>query len=509
MAVLSISYSRLYRRQYLRLNARFDNMLLPLLIVFELLLEFVALYYFINQYLHLNINLFPAKILLGPKFGKFSSGSAFGSLKSRDHIKLIANPDDSKPRVSSFVNLPPKSDKNNIPKNVEESPQCPMKLNMLQDDKGLLPDTKFLLPIVKWGPNNQILGFYEAMHLSNYLGTKLVLPPFFFHESDHKRNTQRKTVPGEIRVNTENIPNIVTLEDYKTHCGSSADAVLLATDVLSGSLPTRINFFQEVTGIRIMHLNEKKRLEFLPEIMQYPNITEIKKRYGDGDSFVRDGWKDIFKPVPEKHKCIIFVLPFRTIIKPPRILFNKNEAYEYSPVVKQITNDIITNLGGNIDLGVHWRYNKGDWSHRCSATSSKQPPECKMMSKLNYKKVAEKLCQISKTATGGKNIYIAAPLSEIRIIEQVASNATSGIKIFNSNQMMQYASDKYGACSWFQDYEGEIISLVEQAIMSQVKEFLPWPTSSWSSRINDYRQKIHKWGSRYNLMQVFSESLNE
>lgn len=382
--------------------------------------------------------------------------------------------------------------------------ECPMHINFLQDkpEGELSKNDRFLLPIVKWGPNNQILGFYEAMHLSNFLNAKLVLPPFFFHESDHNRNRDLDTVAGEIRINSEQIKNLVTLADYKKFCGKTAEAVLLATDVLSGSLPGRINYFQDVTGIEIL---ENRKAKFQSQIKQYPNISEIQSRYKEGDNFVRDTWQLTFKKaIDEGNKCMIFVLPFRTILRPAHNLLSNKEAYQYSPIVAKIAQDFIQK-SGQIDVGAHWRYNKGDWSHRCASHNTR--PECKMMHKLNYQKVAENLCDISIKAARGKNIYIAAPLSEIGIINQVSTNATHNIKIFNSNNMISYAKSAYSGCKWFHDYTGEIISLVEQAILTQVKEFLPWPTSSWSSRIGDFRSKIGLRGSRYDLFKLFSESL--
>ena len=150
----------------------------------------------------------------------------------------------------------------------------------------------------------------------------------------------------------------------------------------------------------------------------------------------------------------------------------------------------------------------GDWSHRCATGGSKKlPEECKLMGNLDYKKVGHELSRISVKACNTADIYIAAPLSEINVITQVATNATDGIRIYNSNQMLEFARNKYGACEWFDAYEGEIISLVEQAILSQAQEFLPWPVSSWSSRIGDYRGKMGLRGSRYDLMEIFKKSL--
>ncbi|CBY15212.1 unnamed protein product [Oikopleura dioica] len=47
---------------------------------------------------------------------------------------------------------------------------------------------KFVVPILIFGPNNQIQGFRESLFIAETLGRKLILPPFFEHyTSEHSR----------------------------------------------------------------------------------------------------------------------------------------------------------------------------------------------------------------------------------------------------------------------------------------------------------------------------------
>lgn len=520
MALLSFLFYKFFRRLYMRLNSRFDNMLLTMLISTELLIETVLFYTCYYRAISAEA---VVPIKRNPMMGRSLADIGLANMQARaaQEAAALALPTEYSsssyqqnvaiPGVNQLAPIAPLAIQN-LPATSAppDSDTCPREIRLLPDGRVPLSDrTKFLLPIVKWGPNNQILGFYEAMHLSNFLGTKLVLPPFYFHESDFKRNKELESVIGEIRVNAEGIDNLVTLNDYKQYCGEKPEAVLLATDVLSGSLPGRILKFQELAGMKIVHKPKgSKFYTFYDDIAQYPRIEEIQKRYAEGDNFVRQTWRETFRYAAQDNRCLMFVLPFRTIIKPPREIWSPAPAYEYSPIVKEVAESFIKAFGGNIKTGAHWRYNKGDWSHRCATGGSKKlPEECKLMDHLNYKKVAQNLCDVAEKSTQGADIYIAAPLSERDIIAQVASNATNGIRIFNSNQMVEFAQKKYGLCEWFPAYEGEIISLVEQAILSQVKEFMPWPTSSWSSRIGDYRAKIGLRNSRYNLMEIFGKSL--
>ena len=375
----------------MRLNTRFDNMLLTLLISIELLLELCFLYYYYNVLSdsvydedYQDPNLVPGHLLL-PK--EFTGGGISGAMAGGFAASMVAQPKPTEPPPKVNIQVPQmaapvlpygapkpvnlaalKPQQGSLPggeiPKIDESAntECPADIHLVPNERiPLTKNTKFLLPIVKWGPNNQILGFYEAMHLSNYLGTKLVLPPFYFHESDFKRNKELQTVIGEIRVNAEGIDNLVNMNDYVEHCGDQPEAVLLATDVLSGSLPGRILKFQEVTGQRVIYKPQgTKFYKFYDNIAQFPRVEEIQKRYAEGDNFVRQTWRETFKNAANDYKCLMFVLPFRTIIKPPRELWAAQPAYEYSPIVKEIANSFIEKFGGNIKLGAHWRYNKGE-----------------------------------------------------------------------------------------------------------------------------------------------------
>lgn len=68
----------------------------------------------------------------------------------------------------------------------------------------------------------------------------------------------------------------------------------------------------------------------------------------------------------------------------------------------------------------------------------------------------------------------------------IAGNADKS-KIYDSSDLIKWLKSKYGSCKFYQDYEGEVISLVEQSILTSALDFLLWPSSSWSSRIADLR----------------------
>ena len=88
------------------------------------------------------------------------------------------------------------------------------------------------------------------------------------------------------------------------------------------------------------------------------------------------------------------------------------------------------------------------------------------MKNLDLQKVAQEL---SKVREG--NIYIAAPLSEKDTIDKISATAT-WTNVYDSSHLMSFMNKTYDDCSFFKEYEGEVLSLTEQAILTAVDEFL-------------------------------------
>ena len=88
------------------------------------------------------------------------------------------------------------------------------------------------------------------------------------------------------------------------------------------------------------------------------------------------------------------------------------------------------------------------------------------MKNLDLNKVAQ---QLSNVRPG--NIYIAAPLTEKDTIDQISKTAT-WTNVYDSSHLMGYFNKTYDDCSFYKEYEGEVLSLTEQAILTGVDEFL-------------------------------------
>ena len=168
-------------------------------------------------------------------------------------------------------------------------------------------------------------------------------------------------------------------------------------------------------------------------------------------------------------------------------VFQNRRAYDFSEIILKLSQDFLSEFK-NISLGVHWRWETHNWENRCAKRQENsldhvKSIECEIMPNLDVKKVAMKLI---KDQTG---VYIAAPASEQSIIRGVIdSNLNSEVKLYFSDDLVAWLKRKYLNCDWFLKFPGEVVSLVEQAILAKSDDFCNWPGSAWSSRVLEVRQ---------------------
>ena len=75
--------------------------------------------------------------------------------------------------------------------------------------------------------------------------------------------------------------------------------------------------------------------------------------------------------------------------------------------------------------------------------------------------------------------------------------------------MVNFMDENFSGGDWYNDYKGEVVSLVEQSFLQTVQEFVPWPSSSWSTRIVDLNHRMGKVDSKYTMMYLLSKSGDE
>lgn len=142
-----------------------------------------------------------------------------------------------------------------------------------------LDRTRFLVPILIWGPNNQIRGFMETIFLAIKMNRTLLVPPFFRHssESDADQIEHAALLPPEMVIDIESVARLVPVASYASasrFCDGKIDAVLLSRDCNTGPQFDRLKEFENYSELR-----------FLKE---YESIDFIKRNVVSNDLHVSD-----------------------------------------------------------------------------------------------------------------------------------------------------------------------------------------------------------------------------
>ena len=432
----------------------------------------------------------------------------------------------------------------------------------LLGDKMVDESTNFLLPILKFGPSEQVLGLYESLLLATFMNRTLVLPPFYFHGSDNQHSLRKRFVPPELRINVFELTNtltpgpaIVSLDQYKKFCKSTPEVLFQATNVFfegNGVKTSRINDFERAAGQKLLSKSNSGR-SFLPGILKIPDfdidkftINNVKhslngkKEKGIRDlslneveDFIRKDWMNIFSPEATQNlgKCGMLLLPSKTVQKPPKELTNSIKpplTFSFSPEIENAATKFLQTIK-YLTVGVHWRYNNNDFNNKCAKRAPKdRPQECKLVKNIDFKKLAKNLFVFSNFL----NIYVAAPATSVKSLLPLStfsgdefsqennsnaskesedsdyegeSNQRFTSKIYTSKDLKKFLDENFENHEFYKHYEGEAVSLVEQCILSKLDYFYPWPVSAWSIRVLTVRER-NGLGNRMDLFKLLENS---
>ena len=356
--------------------------------------------------------------------------------------------------------------------------------------------TKFLLPILKWGPTNQVYGFFESAQLAHILGRVLVVPPMFQHGSVRGRYLDDINVPVGLRTNlgviSRNQPT-VSLETYKKYCPETRTAFL--TRAIAPNMMERIYQFQDATNFTFKHF---ERLEKIGPVGE------------------RNDWAPY---MDNPDKCVVYVLPYRSIIRPDNDILTA-EAVAMPEYIHNLRKEFTTDQGTtnhHIDYTFHWRYNKGDWSHRCKANFHKVPKECHFMKNLDDAGVQRVFSNhnLNETLSAQDKIviYIASPPSEAkfiaRIVNELKKHHPNNIYMTTADLKPWLEKNDVRNCKYARTYFEEVLSVLEQCILSSAKQFFPWPSSSWSGRVVQLRPENTRMRERgFNLVDLIEKTVD-
>ena len=103
-------------------------------------------------------------------------------------------------------------------------PEKPVKVTYQTDQ------TKFLVPLLPWGPVEQMRGFREALLMSLYLNRTLCVPPFWKEKSELGVKSLGDGLPGAARFDVGELNKIIKLcptEMIRSHCGETFHSLML------------------------------------------------------------------------------------------------------------------------------------------------------------------------------------------------------------------------------------------------------------------------------------------
>ena len=327
-----------------------------------------------------------------------------------------------------------------------------------------------LLPILKWGPTNQIWGFFEMINLSKKLNATLTVPPMLKHSFD---NISEVVIPADIRLNIQGISEVVKIagiDQFKSNCEKHTVIIDSRKPIYGPNIAS----FANSTGIKV---------EILPKS---DNVTQID--LNQFKSLYR--FLTVLKNLNQK--CFIFSRPFGSIKK------SREKHFPYSAVklpeyIEELGKKFLQNK--TITAALHWRYTTDDWGNRCNKLDS-----IRYLDKPEALKLVQEECRffgqngtiVNKMTTILKLenlVFIAAPtVPESKIFLDKLRSGLSGTKIISSFDVLEFLTSIN--CS--KQYLGEISSMVDQFICLQANEFYEWRASSWSGRVRNLREVISK-----------------
>ena len=117
------------------------------------------------------------------------------------------------------------------------------------------------MPVLIWGPMNQVEGLRETIALAIRLNRTIVIPPMYRHFTDP--NGPNGIVDPEIRIDIPSVRKLISTVSYKNLPATlSPDNILVARSlgleeenptagVISGSRASRLRRFETATGFEV------------------------------------------------------------------------------------------------------------------------------------------------------------------------------------------------------------------------------------------------------------------
>jgi len=388
---------------------------------------------------------------------------------------------------------------------------------------------RYIMPVLIWGPMNQVEGLRETIALAIRLNRTVVIPPMYRHFTDP--NGPNGIVDPEIRIDIPSVRKLISTVSYKSLPATlKPDNILIARSLgledenmggtISGSRASRLRRFETATGFEIANwkgandINSEKYFNYpiIPsnstlesEIRFEFETTDWNALFGNGDAFS------------------VLLFPYLTArFKPEQDVGRDIMKFTSRPkFLTSMANDFIqANDFPETFVTLHYRFDKDDWERSCRRTVATRNM------KRNDKR--QKICDLLATSTSdgiatavasymvemysiraiGNEIafYVATPPQQQDMINDMVQAAVKMIKAQlpavtvrakSTKDTTQFFDSAYPNCEFVQDNLHEVFSLFEQELCSRGKVFIYAPSSSWSGSI---RRERHMYDTQHKLI---------
>ena len=337
---------------------------------------------------------------------------------------------------------------------------------------------KILIPILPWGPNNQLMGFRESIYFAKTLGRSLPVPVFFPHCN---QKGLYRTTDASMRLDIHSLSEYVSLVDPKDVsklCDGVATAVLKTRNTVDKShTKPALNFY----GIKIAR--NAKILSANSEIYKDGQFT---------DAIDKEKIKEFFST---DEKCAILSFPWNTIdseeISNQILSENKERDERYNEVaqifkhtkrpvyVREAAANFLRQNYIEKFAVLHWRYDKGDY-FRNSVPKKFEAMELIKKLKENALSVQTFALELSSLIEE-KNIshvYLACPPGEKEFMKSV-SDKLAKVKIIDDNKLADFLKLQFKNRPEIMEDYADLLSLVEMELSFLSSFFVYSCYSSW------------------------------
>nr|XP_026694318.1 uncharacterized protein LOC100175784 isoform X1 [Ciona intestinalis] len=502
---------------------------------------------FVCYVLHRNIS--------DPELSDYLNGKDKNSIiEHENEINLLRN------KLSHVTNQEqssfPNSYQNNITNQLSRCRKWKPSDWLLKNAKHLAPHfktspTRFLLPWLYNGPNNQLLGLRQAIFVALHLNRTLVMPTFQKHFNDGSTDGELSYIDANHRLDVptlQRLISVITVEEYRKRCGPKVDIVFFGT--------TTHNMQWTVDSLK--NAEKLYNLDFIAEKYKPPNtmvggdsIVKTSFLPAKGSSFVFEASHDmVLSQFESSLSCALYAFPFRELrfVKseientqinakkflengkvesvPGSLLYDIITEHTQCPhYIQEIADAYIEKRFKNKEyIALHWRYDKDDfYKFMCTEGGNKQKANgkvsrffktfCREIFNMTSSTLPRGIRGfLTKVVKKSKHldlpVYVAAPSS---LTEWISTGFKQhavefGLLYYDAQDLRDFfrEEDFMNRCSFVKRNANDVISLVETEISIESSElylaqiFFGSRLSSWTDNVKASKKFKRRPSSQLN-----------